>query len=194
MRGRSFSSRVPPAPRSSFGGDVPAPPSFSHLAIDLERSGRNGAFFMSQSRLMSGGPLCNCGQRRASLSRHDTRWANFCRGHARAPCSCSFSPATTGCICMRSFCPTTDSRSHIVARADCHRLSRAAGPRQQLRKSSSAASHQIMMIVLGECHLQHALAEFVVHYHAERNHQDLDNELIHPRPRPDACGHGWVAC
>jgi hypothetical protein len=34
----------------------------------------------------------------------------------------------------------------------------------------------------------------VVHYHAERNHQDLDNELIHPRPRPDACGHGWVAC
>jgi hypothetical protein len=29
----------------------------------------------------------------------------------------------------------------IVVRADFHRPSRAAGPRQQLRKSSSAASH-----------------------------------------------------
>ncbi len=44
------------------------------------------------------------------------------------------------------------------------------------------------MIVLGECHLRHALAEFVVHYHAERNHQGLDNELIQPLPRTDASG------
>ena len=29
---------------------------------------------------------------------------------------------------------------------------------------------------------------FVVHYHAERNHQGLDNELIQPRPRTDASG------
>ena len=34
---------------------------------------------------------------------------------------------------------------HIVARADFHRLSRAGGPRLQLRKSSSAASHSIAL-------------------------------------------------
>jgi putative transposase len=44
------------------------------------------------------------------------------------------------------------------------------------------------VIVLGERHLRHALAEFMVHYHAERNHQGLDNELIQPLPRTDASG------
>jgi hypothetical protein len=44
------------------------------------------------------------------------------------------------------------------------------------------------MILLGERHLQHALAEFVLHYHAERNHQGLDNELIQPLPRTPSSG------
>jgi putative transposase len=44
------------------------------------------------------------------------------------------------------------------------------------------------LIVLGERHLRRALAEFVAHYHAERNHQGLENELIQPRGRPDAMG------
>ena len=44
------------------------------------------------------------------------------------------------------------------------------------------------MIVLGERHLRHGLAEFVVHDHAERNHQGLDNELIEPLPQTDAAG------
>lgn len=34
------------------------------------------------------------------------------------------------------------------------------------------------MIPLGERHFRRALAEFVAHYHGERNHQGLDNELI----------------
>ena len=34
------------------------------------------------------------------------------------------------------------------------------------------------MIPLGERHFRHAVAEFVAHYHCERNHQGLDNELI----------------
>ena len=34
------------------------------------------------------------------------------------------------------------------------------------------------LIPLGERHLRRALAEFVVHYHRERNHQGLDNALI----------------
>jgi putative transposase len=39
------------------------------------------------------------------------------------------------------------------------------------------------MIPLGERHLRQTIAEFVAHYHGERNHQGLGNELI-DRPRP----------
>jgi hypothetical protein len=39
------------------------------------------------------------------------------------------------------------------------------------------------LILLGERHLRCALAEFVAHYHAERNHQGLGNELIEPLGR-----------
>ena len=34
------------------------------------------------------------------------------------------------------------------------------------------------MIPLGECHFRRAVAEFIEHYHYERNHQGLDNRLI----------------
>jgi len=34
------------------------------------------------------------------------------------------------------------------------------------------------LIPLGERHLRRALTEFVAHYHRERNHQGLGNELI----------------
>jgi putative transposase len=44
------------------------------------------------------------------------------------------------------------------------------------------------VIVIGERHLRRTLSEFVVHYHRERNHQGLGNELIHPLTRPDASG------
>jgi putative transposase len=40
------------------------------------------------------------------------------------------------------------------------------------------------LILFGERRLQHALDEFVAHYHGERNHQGIDNELIVPGPRP----------
>jgi putative transposase len=44
------------------------------------------------------------------------------------------------------------------------------------------------LLVLGERHLQRAIAEFVAHYHVERNHQGLGNELIQPFGRPVASG------
>ena len=44
------------------------------------------------------------------------------------------------------------------------------------------------MIPLGECHLQRALREFVEHYHGERNHQGLDNELIAGAPATGTVG------
>ena len=34
------------------------------------------------------------------------------------------------------------------------------------------------VIPLGERHFRHVLRQFVEHYHRERNHQGLDNELI----------------
>ncbi len=44
------------------------------------------------------------------------------------------------------------------------------------------------IIPLGERHLRRTLAEFVAHYHGERNHQGLGNELIDRPPRWRACG------
>ena len=43
------------------------------------------------------------------------------------------------------------------------------------------------IVPLGEWHLRRALAEYVTHYHGERNHQGLGNELI---DRPPAQGTG----
>jgi putative transposase len=36
------------------------------------------------------------------------------------------------------------------------------------------------MIFFGEHSLRHAIREFLAHYHAERNHQGLQNRLIDP--------------
>ena len=40
------------------------------------------------------------------------------------------------------------------------------------------------LILFGERRLIRALDEFVAHYHGERNHQGLGNDLIAPGPRP----------
>ena len=37
------------------------------------------------------------------------------------------------------------------------------------------------IIPLGERHLRHAVKEYTQHYHIERNHQGLDNQLIEKR-------------
>jgi transposase InsO family protein len=46
-------------------------------------------------------------------------------------------------------------------------------------------------ILFGEAHLQRGLSEYVAHYHAERNHQGLSNELIDGGNLRDA---GSVEC
>ena len=44
------------------------------------------------------------------------------------------------------------------------------------------------VLLLGERHPQRAITEFVAHYHNERNHQGLGNELIQPiRPLVASC-------
>jgi putative transposase len=41
------------------------------------------------------------------------------------------------------------------------------------------------LIVFGERRLRHVVGQFVAHYHAERNHQGLGNELIAPQSTPN---------
>src|SRR5215831_3445107 len=48
------------------------------------------------------------------------------------------------------------------------------------------------MVLLGERHLQAAVREFVGHYHEERPHQGLTNELI--APQTTVIGTGQVQC
>jgi putative transposase len=43
------------------------------------------------------------------------------------------------------------------------------------------------VIPLGELHLRRSIAEFVTHYHGERNHQGLGNEPIDPLRQQAAC-------
>ena len=38
------------------------------------------------------------------------------------------------------------------------------------------------LIPIGEQHFRHAVAEYVAHYHGERNHQGLDNRLVSGSP------------
>ena len=44
------------------------------------------------------------------------------------------------------------------------------------------------LIFFGETSLRRALTQFVEHYHAERNHQGKDNQLLFPLPRRPAKG------
>jgi hypothetical protein len=49
------------------------------------------------------------------------------------------------------------------------------------------------MIFFGEKMFRHAVNEFVRHYHAERNHQGLDNKIIQPEPSVGN-SEGEIAC
>ena len=45
----------------------------------------------------------------------------------------------------------------------------------------------------GEKHLRTILSEFQLHYHSERNHQGLDNDLLTPLPANSNAG-GSIQC
>jgi hypothetical protein len=49
------------------------------------------------------------------------------------------------------------------------------------------------MVLLVEGHLRAAVRDFVDHFHAERNHQGLENELIAPAAE-DVDGEGPFQC
>jgi putative transposase len=44
------------------------------------------------------------------------------------------------------------------------------------------------LVPLGEAHLRRAILEYTKHYHEERNHQGLDNELIVPAKAASGVG------
>ena len=47
------------------------------------------------------------------------------------------------------------------------------------------------MIIFGEAQLRRAITEYIAHYHRERNHQGIANELIDAKPRSN---EGKVVC
>lgn len=49
------------------------------------------------------------------------------------------------------------------------------------------------VIPIGEKHLRTTFSEFLIHYHGERNHQGLDNELLTPPPAYCNAG-GAIQC
>ena len=57
------------------------------------------------------------------------------------------------------------------------------------------------LILFGESSLRRALQQYIVHYHAERNHQGKDNRILFPSRRRregtwEQCGveNDWAAC
>jgi len=44
------------------------------------------------------------------------------------------------------------------------------------------------LIPIGEYHFRRAVTEFVANFHPERNHQELDNELIDAAPAEGCVG------
>jgi len=49
------------------------------------------------------------------------------------------------------------------------------------------------MIFIGQASLRRAAAEYMEHYHAERNHQGLENQLIQ-MPAAVTANHGAIHC
>jgi len=50
------------------------------------------------------------------------------------------------------------------------------------------------MILFGERALHHVLKEYAAHYHLERNHQGIGNNLIIPQPGVGKCTEGAIKC
>ena len=69
--------------------------------------------------------------------------------------------------------------------------SNASGPSPERRKNTtwkafvrSIKSECLDRLVLfGERSLRHVVAEYMAHYHAERNHQGVDNRILFPDGR-----------
>ena len=60
-----------------------------------------------------------------------------------------------------------------------------------MRSLKDECLHRI--IFFGERSLRNAVREFLVHYHGERNHQGLDNQLIESSDEV-GCTTGEIAC
>ena len=50
------------------------------------------------------------------------------------------------------------------------------------RKAKAVGRKALLKIFIGQASLRRAVSEFMEHYHAERNHQGLDNRLIRGHP------------
>jgi len=77
------------------------------------------------------------------------------------------------------------SHSDLRSRSEVDSRSRAHAERF-VRSIKDECLNRV--VPLGERHLRRALAEYVAHYHGERNHQGLGNELIDRSPTQQTRG------
>jgi putative transposase len=49
-------------------------------------------------------------------------------------------------------------------------------------------------ILFGERSIRHEIKEYTAHYHLERNHQGIGNNLVFPQPAPEKCNEVKVEC
>ena len=72
----------------------------------------------------------------------------------------------------------------MLSQSGCRRKARISTPMPSgsYGRSKRSALHRV--VPLGEGHLRLIVHEYVEHYHRERNHQGLDNQLLQRPPPP----------
>jgi len=85
--------------------------------------------------------------------------------------------------CHRCDSHAHSTRSRVVKRIRGRRERVATANWCRSARISRCSTALNRIVPLGERHLRRALAEYVAHYHGERNHQGLENELIDCPPR-----------
>ncbi len=66
----------------------------------------------------------------------------------------------------------------------------ARGQILKLRVADDKSECLNKMLIFGETHLRHLVSEYMEHYHTERPHQGIGNEIINPLP----LGDGEIVC
>ena len=100
----------------------------------------------------------------------------------------NFTDPVDGCLREKRFCLMDRDAKFTTA---FRNILAGAGIERFMRSIKSECLDR--MIFFGEDSLRRAVREYLVHYHAERNHQGLDNVIIAPLPSP-AKAVGRVRC
>ena len=115
-------------------------------------------------------------RRRANRADYDERGRAIADDRAAEPVA-STAGATTKSV--------TNYDRNAVAAPNSYDLSSTRRYDRKSTANSSIRQECLRFIIpLGERHLRKVVAEYVAHYHLERNHQGLGNRVIDPEPQP----------